>query len=144
MKTNLTNLASQLGGSNGGDGENDGDDANPLANISQTISGLVNQAAHSAAVQGLGQATQQSGNDQSASQSAPGDSERTRNEREHAATLSASVISMLSRPTADGTSEAQHLDPGINANITINAQVSPNITIRIIPQSLGSKILNFN
>merc|ERR1711962_1723841 len=55
--------------------------------------------------------------------------------------LTARVMTMISRPSdIDGNPIDPGIDrvEGINANITINANVSPNVTIRIIPESLQS------
>jgi len=132
ITTNLANLATNLNQS-GTPGP--GNNATSGTGFASSLAGMVSQAAQSAAAQAVLNQTQDGATEQG---NEPATGSGNRNEREHAATLSASVVSMLSRPTdIDGNPtdpEIERID-GINASITINAQVSPNITIRIVPES---------
>ena len=59
------------------------------------------------------------------------------------ATLQAQVISMVNRLGGLDGEEGDQMG-GINANITINAQVTPNIHIRIVPPSLAMEPVRNN
>ena len=59
------------------------------------------------------------------------------------ATLQAQVISMVNRLGGLDGEDGEQMG-GINANITINAQVTPNIHIRIVPPSLAQEPVRNN
>ena len=93
ITTNLANLATNL---NQNGTPSTGSNSASGAGFASSLAGMVSQAAQSAAAQAVLNQTQDGATEQR-NEAAPGTG--SRNEREHAATLSASVVSMLSRPT---------------------------------------------